>query len=166
MNYGLIKWTDIADGSGVRVALFVSGCRHHCPGCHNSQAWDFSFGQKYSEETRASIIRGLAPQWIQGLSILGGEPLEPENQMDILELILTVRRVYGLKKDIWLYTGGVLEDLWHENKFATRRILGAVDVVVDGPFLIEQRDPELAFRGSANQRIIYMAKFKEKYDGM
>ena len=155
MRYGLIKWNDIADGEGVRVALFVSGCRRHCVGCHNQEAQDFSFGEEFTEEVRNSILEGMAPRWIRGLSILGGEPLEPENQIEVLELIKEVRRVYGRTKDIWLYTGGIIEDLWRENKFSTREIIASVDVLVDGPFILAERDPGLAFRGSKNQRIIY-----------
>lgn len=161
MNYGTIKWNDIADGTGVRVSLFVSGCRYHCEGCHNPESQDFAFGERFTEETREAVLQGLSHVWIEGLTILGGEPLEPENQTEVLRLISDVRRIYGTKKNIWLYTGGVLEKIWEDNPFGTvRQILCNIDVLVDGPFVMRLRDPGLAFRGSSNQRIINMNDFK------
>lgn len=147
MNYCGLKKNDIANGSGVRVSLFVSGCRRHCSGCHNPEAWSFSYGQPFTKETEAEIIEALRPSWIQGLSILGGEPCEEENEAALLPFLQRVRAELP-NKDIWLYSGYTYEMLQGEE------ILLYVDVLVDGPFLHEQKDISLAFRGSRNQRII------------
>ena len=151
MNYGMIKKTDVADGLGVRGALFVSGCRLHCAGCFNSEAWDFSFGQPFTKETEDEIIEALRPSWIQGLSVLGGEPTEKENEAVLIPFLERVRRELP-EKDIWLYSGHTYEEL------KGRKILELVDVLVDGPFLFEQKDAGLAFRGSRNQRILPLSK--------
>lgn len=154
MRYGLIKWNDVADGPGVRVALFVSGCRYHCKGCQNQEAQSFDFGELYTQETKVAILRGLSKKHIQGLTLLGGEPLEKENVPELYSLVRDVKFEYNDSKDIWLYTGGVLENVWDECDQLTRNFIKQLDVVVDGPFVLQQRDPGLAFRGSHNQRII------------
>lgn len=149
MNYGTIKKTDVANGLGVRISLFVSGCRNHCEGCFNPETWDFNYGQPFTKESEDEIMEALRPSWIQGLSILGGEPTEPENEADLIPFLERVRRELP-DKDIWLYSGHTYEQLRGE------RILELVDVLVDGPFLLEQKDAGLAFRGSRNQRIIHL----------
>ena len=147
MNYAGIKKVDIANGPGVRVSLFVSGCRNHCKGCFNPETWDFAYGQPFTRETEDEIIEALRPSWIQGLSILGGEPTEEENAAVLIPFLKRVRAELP-EKDIWLYSGYTYEMLQREE------ILTLVDVLVDGPFLLEQKDAGLAFRGSRNQRII------------
>ena len=147
MNYAEIKKVDIANGPGVRVSLFVSGCRNHCKGCFNPETWDFDYGRPFTRETEDEIIEALRPSWIQGLSILGGEPTEEENAAVLIPFLKRVRAVLP-DKDIWLYSGYTYEALWD------KEILTLVDVLVDGPFLLELKDAGLAFRGSRNQRII------------
>ena len=149
MNYGAIKKVDIANGPGVRVSLFVSGCRNHCKGCFQPETWDFGYGQPFTEETEKEIIKALRPSWIQGLSILGGDPMEPENQEALLPFLRSTKEELP-GKDIWLYTGYRLEDV------SDSPILPYVDVVVDGPFVEAEKDVSLAFRGSSNQRIIHL----------
>ena len=153
MNYAGIKKVDIANGPGVRVSLFVSGCRNHCRGCFNPETWDFNYGDPFTKETEDEIIAALRPSWIQGLSILGGEPTEEENEKVLIPFLERVRREMP-EKDIWLYSGYTWEMLQSEE------ILTLVDVLVDGPFLLEQKDAGLAFRGSRNQRIIYLREKK------
>ncbi|MBR2258202.1 MAG: anaerobic ribonucleoside-triphosphate reductase activating protein [Blautia sp.] len=155
MNYGAVKKTDIANGPGVRVSLFVSGCRNHCPGCFNPETWDFSYGSQFTKETEDEIIKALRPSWIQGFSILGGEPMEPENQEALLPFLKRIRKEMP-EKDIWLYTGYRFEAV------SGSPLLHYVDVVVDGPFLEEEKDISLAFRGSRNQRIIRFGGVHEK----
>ena len=147
MNYAEIKKIDIANGPGVRVSLFVSGCRNHCKGCFNPETWDFDYGRPFTRATEDEIIEALRPSWIQGLSILGGEPTEEENAAVLIPFLKRVREELP-EKDIWLYSGYTYEMLQGEE------ILTLVDVLVDGPFLLEQKDAGLAFRGSRNQRII------------
>ena len=147
MNCCGIKKTDIANGPGVRVSLFVSGCRNHCPGCFQPETWDFDYGDPFTKETEDEIITALRPSWIQGLSILGGEPTEEENAAVLIPFLKRVRTVLP-DKDIWLYSGYTYEAL------RDKEILTLVDVLVDGPFLLELKDAGLAFRGSRNQRII------------
>jgi len=147
MNYAGIKKVDIANGPGVRVSLFVSGCRNHCKGCFNPETWDFSYGKPFTRETEDEIIEALRPSWIQGLSILGGEPTEEENEAVLIPFLKRVRAELP-EKNIWLYSGYTYEMLQNDE------ILTLVDVLVDGPFLLEQKDAGLAFRGSRNQRII------------
>lgn len=149
MNYAGIKKHDIANGPGVRVSLFVSGCRNHCPGCFNPETWNFDYGEPFTESTAEEIIEALRPSWMQGLSILGGEPMEPENQAALLPFLRRVKTELP-DKDIWLYTGYVLEAV------SDSELLKLIDVLVDGPFLKEEKDISLAFRGSRNQRIIDM----------
>ena len=147
MNYGKIIRNDIANGPGLRVSLFVSGCRNHCKGCFQPETWDFAFGKPFTRETEDEIIAALRPTWIQGLSILGGEPMEPENQEALLPFLERVKAELP-DKDIWLYTGYTYETL------SGSRLLSLADVLVDGPFIEAEKDISLCFRGSRNQRII------------
>ena len=155
MNYSGLKKTDIANGPGVRVSLFVSGCRNHCPGCFNPETWDFSHGDPYTRETEEEILKALSHPWIQGFSLLGGEPMEVENEKTLLPLLRRIRAKLP-EKDIWLYTGYRLEAV------SDSPLLPLVDVVVDGPFLEEEKDISLAFRGSRNQRIICLKGIENK----
>ena len=147
MNYAEIKKVDIANGPGVRVSLFVSGCRNHCKGCFNPETWDFDYGRPFTRETEDEIIEALRPSWIQGLSILGGDPTEEENAAVLIPFLKRVRAALP-DKDIWLYSGYTYDSL------RDKEILTLADVLVDGPFLLKQKDAGLAFRGSRNQRII------------
>ena len=147
MNYCGLNKNDIANGEGVRVSLFVSGCRNHCKGCHNPEAWNFSYGQSFTGETEDEIIEALRPSWIQGLSVLGGEPCEDENEKVLIPFLQRVKQE-SPNSDTWLFSGYTYEML------KGSEILNYVDVLVDGPFLPEQKDISLAFRGSRNQRII------------
>ena len=149
MNYGRIKKHDIANGPGVRVSLFVSGCRNHCHGCFNPETWDFDYGEPFTQKTEKEIIEALCPSWIQGLSVLGGDPMEPENQEALLPFLRRVKEELP-EKDVWLYTGYSFESV------SGSPLLSYVDVVVDGPFIEEQIDLSLVFRGSRNQRIIHL----------
>lgn len=166
MYYGAIKSCDIANGAGVRVSLFVSGCRHHCKGCFNPETWNFSYGNLYTEKTTEQILQLLYPKYIQGLTLIGGEPMEPENQIELLKLVQSVRNIYGNTKDIWCYTGCTLEsDLLVENSnyrcFATDKLLKMIDVLVDGAFIEAKKNIRLKFCGSENQRIIDLQKSLE-----
>ena len=138
MYYGNIKTYDIADGPGVRVSLFVSGCRHHCKGCFNAETWNFDYGQPYTQETEDALIKSLAPDYIQGLSVLGGEPFEPENQPEVARLIKRVKETYP-NKDIWCYSGYLYDvDMQPGGKVhtdVTDEILSYIDVLVDGEFV-------------------------------
>ena len=151
MNYCGLKKTDIANGLGVRVSLFVSGCRNRCSGCFQPETWDFDYGEPFTPYVEAEVLKALAPSWIQGLSILGGEPMDPENQKALLPFLRKMKAKLP-SKDIWLYTGYHLEDV------ADSPLLRFVDVVVDGPFDEALKDAGLAFRGSRNQRIIDMKR--------
>lgn len=157
MYYGALKKTDIANGPGVRVSLFVSGCTHHCRDCFNPETWDFCYGEPYTDQTRREILQALSPDYIQGLTVLGGEPFEPENQPELLALCRSVRERWP-KKTIWVYTGYRLEeDLQKESRARTDitgEILPMIDVLVDGEFILEQKNISLKFRGSENQRLI------------
>lgn len=161
MNYATIKRTDVANGPGIRVSLFVSGCTHGCKGCFNREAWDFAYGRPFTEETVEEILRALAPDYIRGFSVLGGEPMEPQNRGTVLQLLTRVRETYP-QKDIWCYTGYDYEkDLlrWEREEAAgggcvMTQLLDIIDVLVDGEFVEEQKNLRLAFRGSENQRLI------------
>lgn len=168
MNYGNIINCDIANGLGLRTSLFVSGCRHHCKDCFNPQTWSFQFGSPYTVETKNQILQSLNNPHIQGLTILGGEPMEPENQPDILDLVKTVKEQYP-EKDIWIYSGYTIEELTgYSDKFEwmthpksienCRNILSYTDTLVDGEFVTELHDIRLKYRGSSNQRIIDVKK--------
>lgn len=157
MNYANIKECDIANGPGVRVTLFVSGCSHHCEGCFNEETWDFQYGQPFTEETADSILEMLAPDYVAGLTLLGGEPLEPVNREALLPLLRAVKKRYP-EKNIWCYTGYLFEKDILESFCAQwegmREFLSYLDVIVDGEFIMARKDISLRFRGSANQRII------------
>ncbi len=157
MNYGEIKKTDIADGEGVRVSLFVSGCRRHCKNCFNKVTWDFDYGKPFTEETQKELLEALSPDYIAGLTLLGGDPMEPENQRALLPFVRRVRRELP-RKTIWCYTGytfkdGALEEE-QSNCEVTRELISLFDVLVDGRFVEELKDIRLVFRGSSNQRVI------------
>lgn len=164
MNYGNIKECDIANGPGVRVSLFVSGCRHHCKGCFNEETWDFQYGNPYTEEIEETIINLLKAGYIQGLSLLGGEPFEPENQHELVKLLRRVRETYP-EKDIWCYSGYLYDvDMVSGGRVytdVTEEMLSYLDVLVDGRFVEAQKDVTLHFRGSRNQRIIDVKKSRE-----
>lgn len=158
MNYGEIKKVDIANGTGVRVSLFVSGCTHHCKGCFNPETWNFDFGNKYTEETEQSIIDALTPSYIEGLSLLGGEPFEPQNQPTLIGLLKRIRKELPTK-NVWCYSGYTFEELSGKKESRaftenTLEMLSLIDVLVDGEFVEELKDISLKFRGSSNQRII------------
>lgn len=157
MNYATIKFHDVANGPGVRVSLFVSGCRRHCPGCFNQEAWDFAYGEPFTPETEAQILKALEPSYIKGLSLLGGEPLEPENQQGLLPLLRKVKARFP-NKEIWCYSGSHFErDVLAKmlpNQSFTKDFLSYIDVLVDGEFVEAEKNPSLQFRGSGNQRII------------
>ncbi len=154
MNYADIKKVDVANGPGVRVSLFVSGCTHHCLECFNPETWDFHFGSPFGQEQIQEILDYLRPAHIKGLSLLGGEPFEPENQAAVLELVQRVRAELP-DKTIWCYSGYLFEAL-SEGKVGSysRALLEQLDVLVDGPFMIARKNLGLRFRGSDNQRII------------
>ena len=157
MNYAAIKNCDIANGPGVRVSLFVSGCTHRCKGCFNEVAWDFQYGEPFTQETINSLLEMLAPPQIKGLTILGGEPFEPENQPAVLELLRQVKRKYP-EKSIWAFSGYLMDRDILSGRLGpweiTREYLSYLDVLVDGPFILEKKDLSLRFRGSSNQRLI------------
>lgn len=156
MHYGAVKKTDIANGTGVRVSLFVSGCTHHCKNCFNKETWDFSYGDPFTLETEDEIIKLLAPDYINGLSLLGGEPMEPVNQKVLLPFVKRVRAHYP-HKDIWCYTGYTFEtDLLTGRAHSedTDELLSLIDVLVDGEYIEAKKNITLKFRGSENQRII------------
>lgn len=161
MYYGTIKKYDIANGTGVRVSLFVSGCRHHCKGCFNEVAWAFDYGQPFTEETEAELLEALAPEYIQGLSLLGGEPFEPENQRGLVSFLRKYKASYP-QKDLWCYTGYLYDvDLVCGGRAyteVTEELLSYIDVLVDGPFIEAQKDLTLEFRGSRNQRLLRLGE--------
>ena len=164
MNYGEIKNFDIANGEGVRVSLFVSGCTHHCKNCFNPETWSFDFGQPFTREVEDSILKELAPDYINGLSLLGGEPFEPQNQAALLPFLRRVREKYP-DKNIWCYTGYLFDkELLGESRArceSTDEMLSIIDVLVDGEFVQELYNISLQFRGSSNQRIIDVKKSLE-----
>ena len=157
MNYATIKNCDIANGPGVRVSLFVSGCTHRCPGCFNEEAWDFCYGQPFTQETIDYILNLLKPDYIQGLTLLGGEPFEPQNQGAVVELLRQVKKAYP-NKSIWAFSGYLFDRDILAKRLGpweiTEEYLSYLDVLVDGPFVQEKKNLNLRFRGSENQRII------------
>lgn len=157
MNYSAIKYCDIANGIGVRTVLFVSGCRNRCKGCFQPETWEFSYGEPFTKETEDKILQSLEPSHIQGLTLLGGDPFEPENQKDLLPFIRRVKEMYPAK-DIWAYTGYILDqDLVKGGKCHTEdtgELLSYIDVLVDGPYIEEEYSIMLKFKGSANQRVL------------
>ncbi len=161
MYYGEIKKCDVANGPGVRVSLFVSGCTHHCKGCFNEETWSFTYGKPFTNETQEHILKLLEPSYISGLTVLGGEPFEYVNQEALLPFLEKVRERFP-EKSIWCYSGYLFEkeilsrmaSKWKD----TKKILSLIDYLVDGPFLEEKKDISLVFRGSSNQRIIDIKK--------
>ena len=164
MNYGEIKNYDIANGEGVRVSLFVSGCTHHCKNCFNPETWSFEYGKPFTKETEDYIIECLSPDYIDGLSLLGGEPFEPQNQEILLPFLRKVKNELP-NKNIWCYTGYLFDrELLSESRARcefTDEMLSLIDVLVDGEFVQALHDISLAFRGSSNQRIINVQKSLE-----
>lgn len=161
MNYGKIKNLDIANGEGVRISLFVSGCTHHCKNCFNQETWDFNYGEPFTQDTINQIIKLLKPKHVAGLTLLGGEPLHPNNQPYILDLIKQIRVKFGDNKNIWCYTGYTYDDLSNKKRAhtsSTDEILSNIDVLVDGLYIDELRNISLKFRGSSNQRVIDVKK--------
>ena len=163
MHYATIKWTDIANGEGVRISLFVSGCTHRCKNCFNEIAWDFDYGQPFDNRTAEKILEELSSSYISGLSLLGGEPLEPQNQQALYPFIQEVKRRFP-HKTIWCYTGFVFDEKTgtlretHKNTPITKDLIALFDVLVDGPFIEELKNIRLKFRGSSNQRVIDVQK--------
>ena len=154
MNYAEIKNCDIANGPGVRISLFVSGCTHHCPGCFNEVAWDFDYGEPFTQETIDTILDMLRPAYIRGLTLLGGEPFEPENQAGVVELLRQIKKEMP-EKTIWAFSGYLFEkDILSGRLGDTREYLSYLDVLVDGPFVETKKNLSLRFRGSENQRLI------------
>lgn len=163
MNYGKIYYCDIANGIGIRTSLFVSGCRHHCKECFNPETWDFSYGKPFDKKTEDTLLSSLKSDYTDGISILGGEPLEPENQEAICSLVKRIKSECQ-KKTIWIYTGFLYEELNSNDMNIrcvttyTKEILENTDILVDGEFILERKNISLRFRGSANQRIIDVQK--------
>ena len=172
MNYASIRTCDIANGEGVRVSLFVSGCTHHCRGCFNEEAQAFDYGEPFTREVEDSILTALEPGFIAGLTLLGGEPMEPENQRVLVPFLRRFRERFGATKTLWVYTGCVWEKLGSRNEEfgmaegsfypwrceVTDEFLAMTDVLVDGPFVEELKDISLQFRGSSNQRILNLRR--------
>jgi len=161
MNYSAIKKCDVANGPGVRVSLFVSGCTHHCKDCFNKETWDFNFGTEFTKEQEDEIIKHLSPDYIEGFSLLGGEPFEPRNQRVLVGLLRKIKETYP-QKTVWCYTGYLLDDELLLKSRArcevTDEMLSYIDILVDGEFKTELKDLRLRFRGSSNQRIIDLRK--------
>lgn len=161
MNYAGVKYCDVANGPGCRTVLFVSGCRNHCKNCFQPHTWDFSYGLPFDEGIKEEILSSLEPAYIHGLTLLGGEPFEPENQKELLPFVKKVRQRYP-NKNIWAFTGYVYDQdlIPGGRKYTedTEELLSLIDVLVDGPFVEEQKDLMLKFRGSKNQRLIDMPK--------
>lgn len=154
MKYSEITYPDVNNGEGCRVTLFVSGCSHRCKGCHNPETWNFDFGKDFNDDVKNRLFDIVSKPYIKGLTLSGGDPLDSYD--DVLDLVKEFRNRFGETKDIWVYTGYIIDDLLNLNK---EEILEYIDVLVDGEYIEEQRDVSLAFRGSKNQRII---KIKER----
>ncbi len=156
MNYAKINRNDIANGTGVRVTLFVSGCTHHCKGCFNQEAWDFDYGKPFTADTENELLEALAPSYIKGLTLLGGEPMEPQNQRVLVKVLKKVKEKYP-QKTVWCYSGYTFEELTGKSRArceVTAQMLNMIDVLVDGKFVEELKDISLRFKGSSNQRLI------------
>lgn len=160
MNYAEIKYNDIANGLGVRTSLFVSGCRHHCKNCFNYMTWDFNYGKIYDDAVESTILKSIEPSWVDGLSLLGGEPFEPENQPALLNLLKKFRKTFP-NKNVWCYSGFLFEEITGKTEEKSRcftsistEMLSYIDVLVDGRFEEDKKSVMLKFRGSSNQRVI------------
>ena len=164
MHYGQIKYLDVANGSGVRTTLFVSGCTNHCKNCFQSETWDFRYGQEFTSATADAILESLRPAYVRGLTLLGGEPFEPENQRELVKLLRRVRAECP-GKDVWAFTGFRLDDDLRRESHArcevTDELLSMIDVLVDGRYVDELRNLSLQFRGSSNQRLIDLNRTRE-----
>ena len=164
MNYCNIKKVDIADGLGVRVTLFVSGCTHHCKGCFQPETWDFDYGEPFTVDTENELIDALKPDYIDGLTLLGGEPFEPENQKILLPFLKKIKNIYP-HKTIWAYSGYTIDELLGISRARceyTDEMLSLIDVLVDGEFKIDLKNISLKFRGSSNQRVINVGETLKK----
>lgn len=164
MNYGAIKKCDIANGVGVRTVLFVSGCTHHCKGCFQPETWNFDYGEKYTKETENEIIESLRPDYVDGITLLGGEPFEPENQRELVKLLRRIKKELP-QKTVWSFSGFTYEELTGDSRAVcevTNEMLSMLDVLVDGEFVEAKRNISLRFRGSENQRLIDMNKTRKE----
>lgn len=164
MNYGAIKKCDIANGVGVRTVLFVSGCTHHCKGCFQPETWSFDYGERYTKETEDEIIKSLKPDYVDGITLLGGEPFEPENQRELVKLLRRIKKELP-KKTVWSFSGYTYEELTGDSRAVcevTNEMLSMLDVLVDGEFIEAKRNISLRFRGSENQRLIDMNKTRKE----
>lgn len=161
MHYSKIEYCDVVNGQGARTTLFVSGCTHCCSGCHNKSTWNFKAGQEFTQETIDKILNSIDNDYVSGLTLSGGDPLNPKNLADVWELVIQFRYKFGNTKSIWCWTGYVLEDLQARNCQQTNDILLSIDVLVDGPFVESLKDPSLVWRGSSNQRVIPLRDGKE-----
>ena len=164
MNYGAIKKCDIANGVGVRTVLFVSGCTHHCKGCFQPETWNFDYGERYTKETEDEIIESLRPDYVDGITLLGGEPFEPENQRALVKLLRRIKKELP-QKTVWSFSGYTYEELTGDSRAVcevTNEMLSMLDVLVDGEFVEAKRNISLRFRGSENQRLIDMNKTRKE----
>ena len=164
MNYGAIKKCDIANGVGVRTVLFVSGCTHHCKGCFQPETWNFDCGERYTRETEDEIIESLRPDYVDGITLLGGEPFEPENQRELVKLLRRIKKELP-QKTVWSFSGFTYEELTGDSRAVcevTNEMLSMLDVLVDGEFVEAKRNISLRFRGSENQRLIDMNKTRKE----
>ena len=165
MNYATIKNCDIANGPGVRISLFVSGCTHHCKGCFNEVAWDFDYGTPFTQETIDQILEMMKPNYIKGITLLGGEPFEPQNQPALVDLLRQIKAKYP-EKSIWAFSGYLFDKDILPGRLGdpavTREFVSYLDVLVDGRFVLEKKNMSLRFRGSSNQRIIHVPASLEK----
>lgn len=164
MNYGAIKKCDIANGVGVRTVLFVSGCTHHCKGCFQPETWNFDYGERYTNETEDEIIESLRPDYVDGITLLGGEPFEPENQRELVKLLRRIKKELP-QKTVWSFSGYTYEELTGDSRAVcevTNEMLSMLDVLVDGEFVEAKRNISLRFRGSENQRLIDMNKTRKE----
>ena len=164
MNYAAIKTCDIANGPGVRTSLFVSGCTHHCKGCFQPETWNFDYGERYTKETEDEIIESLRPDYVDGITLLGGEPFEPENQRELVKLLRRIKKELP-QKTVWSFSGFTYEELTGDSRAVcevTNEMLSMLDVLVDGEFVEAKRNISLRFRGSENQRLIDMNKTRKE----
>ena len=164
MNYGAIKKCDIANGVGVRTVLFVSGCTHHCKGCFQPETWNFDYGERYTKETEDEIIESLRPDYVDGITLLGGEPFEPENQRELVKLLRRIKKELP-QKTVWSFSGYTYEELTGDSRAVcevTNEMLSMLDVLVDGEFVEAKRNISWRFRGSENQRLIDMNQTRKE----